>query len=215
MSCKRLIPEAPGSFPIALAALAYAARLHAGQRRPADGAPFILHPLEVAGLLYHAGAPDHVIAAGFLHDAIEKTDATAEDLETRFGIPTATLVLAVSEDERISDYAERKAALCEQVARAGPDALSVFAADKISKVRELGLGAPGTSPPPELGFRSRNSKLAHYRHCLRLLKELVADSALVTELRTELEKLPLHAALPAPTRGASAELCSDRHRWVK
>ena len=93
-----------------------------------------------------------MIAAGLLHDAIEKTDASAEDLKTRFGIPVATLVLAVSEDQRIIDYAERKAALCEQVARAGPDALNVFAADKISKVHELRLGTAGTSL--RLGFGS-------------------------------------------------------------
>ena len=197
MNPKPLIPETPGSFPIALAALGYAGRLHAGQRRQADGAPFILHPIEVAGLLYHAGARDHMIAAGFLHDAIERTDADAEDLKTRFGIPTATLVVAVSEDERISDYAERKAALREQVARAGPDALSVFAADKVSKVRELRLGTAGTSPQPALGSRSRSQRLAHYVHCLRLLEALMPDSALVTELRKELEKPPPNAALPA------------------
>jgi (p)ppGpp synthase/HD superfamily hydrolase len=199
MSYLRLIPEAPRSFPIALAALAYAGRLHAGQRRQSDGAPFILHPLEVAGLLYHDGAPDHVIAAGFLHDAIEKTDANAEDLETRFGIPIATLVLAVSEDQRIIDLAKRKAALCEQVARANPDALSVFAADKISKVRELRLGTPGRRPRLVRGSRSRGRTLAHYRRCLRLLEELMTDSALVTELRTELEKPPLTAPPPAAT----------------
>ncbi len=100
------IAETSDSFPKTVAALAYAAELHAGQRRQADGAPFILHPLEVCGLLYHAGAPDHVLAAGVLHDTIEKTDANAADLRARFGIPVATLVLAVSEDQRIVRYAE-------------------------------------------------------------------------------------------------------------
>jgi HD domain len=197
MSYMRLIPEAPRSSSVALAALAYAGQLHAGQRRQADGALFILHPLEVAGLLYHAGAPDHVIAAGCLHDALEKTDANAEDLKARFGIPIATIVLAVSEDQRIIDYADRKAALCEQVARAGPDALRVFAADKISKVRELRRGTPGIGPQPACGSRSRSRRLTHYRHCLRLLEELMTYSALVTELRTELEKPTLIAAPPA------------------
>lgn len=192
-------PEAPGSFPIALAALTYAGRMHAGQRRQVDGAPFILHPIEVASLLYRVGACDQVIAAGFLHDTIEKTDASAEELETLFGTPTATLVLAVSEDKQIADYTDRKAALCEQVAAAGLDAMDVFAADKISKVRELRLATPGTGWGPRLapGSRSRSRALAHYRRCLRLLEDLMADSALVTELRTELEKAPLNAALSA------------------
>jgi (p)ppGpp synthase/HD superfamily hydrolase len=63
MTPKRPIPDASQSFPNALAALAYEQRVHSGQRRQADGAPFILHPPEVCRLLYHAGAHDHVIAA--------------------------------------------------------------------------------------------------------------------------------------------------------
>jgi HD domain len=188
MPPKQPIPEASQSFPKALAALAYAARLHVGQRRQADGAPFIWHPLEVAGLLHHAGAPDHVIAAGVLHDTIEKTDATAADLTTRFGIPITALVLAVSEDQRISGYAERKAALREQVAKAGHEALMIFAADKISKARELRLQSPRTRQQPARFTRSRNRRLAHYRHCLRLLEEHLTDSPLVAQLRAELEK---------------------------
>jgi (p)ppGpp synthase/HD superfamily hydrolase len=191
MTPKRRIPHASQSFSKTLAALRYAARLHAGQRRQADGAPFILHPLEVCCLLYHAGAPDHVIAAGVLHDTIEKTDASAADVSTRFGLPIATLVLAVSEDRRIIGYAERKAALREQVARAGREALMIFAADKISKVHELRLANPQTRPLPARVSRSRDRRLAHYRHCQRLLEEHLTDSPLVTRLRTELEKPPL------------------------
>jgi len=120
----------PRRVPV-LAALAYAERVHAGQRREVDGAPFILHPLEVGSLLYPDHAADRVIAAGILHDTLEKTDADADDLATRFGRATATLVCAVSEDKRIIDYEERKAALREQVAEAGREALTIFAADKV------------------------------------------------------------------------------------
>jgi hypothetical protein len=96
----------------------YARRMHAGQRR-ADGTPFILHPLEVATILYHAGAPDHLVAAGALHDLIEKAGVSAADLRERFGSRIAELVLAVSDDEQIAGYARRKAALRRQVSRAG------------------------------------------------------------------------------------------------
>jgi hypothetical protein len=64
------------------AAIEYAERRHAGQRR-ADGAPFILHPLEVAALLHDRGAADHLIAAGVLHDVAEKADGTAPELRER------------------------------------------------------------------------------------------------------------------------------------
>ena len=98
-------------LPKTQAALAYAERLHARQTRRVDGAPFIVHPLEVACLLFGAGAPDHVIAAGALHDVIEKTDADAADLRARFGAAVTRLVLAVTEDRSISSHTARKAAL--------------------------------------------------------------------------------------------------------
>jgi (p)ppGpp synthase/HD superfamily hydrolase len=61
-SCERL--------PQTNAAAAYEERKHASQRR-SDGTPFIQHPLEVATLLYYAGGPDRVIAAGLLQNVIE------------------------------------------------------------------------------------------------------------------------------------------------
>jgi (p)ppGpp synthase/HD superfamily hydrolase len=172
-------------LPKASAAIAYADRQHAGQRRKADGAPFILHPLEVGTLLFEVGASDDVIAAGVLHDTIEKTDTDAAELTSCFGPRVASLVLAVSEDEQIHGYAARNAALRRQVAHGGDEALMVFAADKVSKARELGLARPtepATSPAPPADRR-----LIHYQRCLRLLEERLPDSPLVSQFRRELE----------------------------
>src|SRR5437764_5021546 len=146
MGVAQRIPAAVEGLPIARAALQYASVVHAGQSREADGAPFIAHPQEVAALLYGSGARDEIIAAGALHDVIEKTPATGFDLRRRFGSEIAALVLAVSEDTRVRGYARRKAALREQVAAAGADAMTVFAADKVSKARELRL-APARLRP--------------------------------------------------------------------
>lgn len=149
------------------------------------------HPLEVGLLLYEAGARDHVIAAGVLHDTLEKTDADAAELRRRFGAAVARLVVAVSEDEEISGYTPRKAALRQQVATAGPEALMVFAADKVSKVRELRLAIARLLRRNEQPARSllRPRRLAHYRRCLGMLEELSAQSALVDQLRAELARL--------------------------
>ena len=71
-------PSFVADLPITRAALEFAAARHAGQRRDADLAPFILHPLEVAQLLRGRDYPDYVVAAGVLHDVIEDTDADFE-----------------------------------------------------------------------------------------------------------------------------------------
>lgn len=176
--------------PCTRAALDYADERHAGQRREADGAPFVLHPLEVARLLHDCGYPDHVIAAGVLHDVIEDTDAKRDDLEQRFGRQVAELVAALTDDPTIEDQAERKAALRVQVARAGEEAAVVFAADKVSKARELRMRAGQAA----LDERAA-TKLEHYEQSLEMLSELLPGHALVEQLRSELRQL---SALPAP-----------------
>jgi (p)ppGpp synthase/HD superfamily hydrolase len=150
----RRLPAFVEGLPLTEAALACAERLHAGQRRAVDGAPFILHPLEVASLLYDAGATDSVVAAGVLHDVIEHTAAAASDLQGRFGRRVTDLVVAVSEDSSIADYDLRKAALRAQAAASGHDALSLFASDKISNIRSLRValdrGPDGEAPPASI-----------------------------------------------------------------
>ena len=176
------IPEFAAGLAKAQAALAYAERLHEGQLRAVDGAPFIVHPIEVGMLLYASGAADEVIAAGLLHDTLEKTDATAYDIRARFGRRVGNIVCAVSHDPGIPGYARRKAALRDQVSRAGDDALTVFAADKLSKVRELRLGDSS-------GIKVRGRKLRHYRLSLAMLQERLPDSPLVAALAAELGAL--------------------------
>jgi (p)ppGpp synthase/HD superfamily hydrolase len=171
-------------------AVGFARDKHAGQVRQADGAPFIQHPLEVAVLLYQDGARDEVIAAGALHDVLEKTDATAYELSVRFGRRIGEIVRAMTEDPTVAGYARRKAALREQVAAAGTDALTVFAADKLSKVREQRLCAGDVTP-------MRRRKVKHYRHCLALLQERLPGEPLVREFQRELEGLL--ASTPALT----------------
>jgi GTP pyrophosphokinase len=76
-------------------AFRFAAQLHEGQRR-ASGEPYILHPAWVATILRDLGAEPEVIAAGFLHDVIEDTAITGEQLEGEFGKVVRNLVEGVT-----------------------------------------------------------------------------------------------------------------------
>jgi (p)ppGpp synthase/HD superfamily hydrolase len=156
--------------------------------RETDRAPFILHPLEVAQLLRGRDYPDHVIAAGVLHDVIEDTDVRSGELRQRFGDEVAELVVSVSEPPGGGTYAERKARLRDAVAMASADAAAVFAADKVAKAREfrLGLVSHGASPSS-----IDADKLDHYWACLELLERRLGHQPLVRQLRFELEALAL------------------------
>jgi (p)ppGpp synthase/HD superfamily hydrolase len=191
VTSRQRLPDVIARRPKTRAAFDYAAERHAGQRRTTDDGPFIEHPLEVGSMLYRAGAPDQVIAAGVLHDVLEKTDASATELEARFGSTIAKLVFAVSENPKIETYARRKAALRRQVAVAGPDALMIFAADKVSKVGELRAAISNAErrgePIDQSLFPPR--RLAHFRHCLGLLEERLGESPLVEQLKSDLDRL--------------------------
>jgi (p)ppGpp synthase/HD superfamily hydrolase len=202
MTGQRYVPTFADGFPQTQAALVFAQRMHADQLR-ADGTPFVLHPLEVAWLLYYAGAPDHVVAAGMMHDLIEKTDVRADDLRERFGARITDLVCAVSDDERIAGYAGRKAALRQKVAGAGEEALNVFAADKLSKLRELSRETAAYARTDASQGRVREPRarrLKHYRRSLGLLEERLPGSPLVRELRDELAALVSHGTIHAAAR---------------
>lgn len=180
-------------LPLTRAALDFADSRHAGQRRLADGAPFLVHPVEVASLLGREGYPDHVVAAAVLHDVLEDTATERSELAERFGPAVSDLVARVSDDPAIPDEEARKDDVRDRVRLAGGDSLAVYAADKVSKVRELRYLIAGGLENGEV-----DSKLRRHRRSLEMLDGALPDSRIVDMLRFELESLE---ALP-PRTGA-------------
>ena len=169
-------------------ALAIARRAHAGQRRESDDAPFLLHPLAVAQLLAECHADDEVVAAGLLHDVLEKTDVEPRWLRGQVGERVEQIVSAVSEDAAIPSRDERKRALSAQVARASGDAAAVYAADKIDKVRELKRAVDARGARLLLRADTR-AKLSHYALALSVADHAIGPHPLVERLRHDLNAL--------------------------
>jgi (p)ppGpp synthase/HD superfamily hydrolase len=179
-------PSFVDELPITRQALEFAAARHTGQQRASDHAPFILHPLEVAHLLRGRDYPDEVVAAAVLHDVIEDTGASRADLEERFGPHVAALVNAVTEPSAEGSYHDRKARLRDAVAGAPPDAVAIYAADKVGKLRELRM-VMATTP----GHTADQEQLEHYWASLELLESRLPGDPLVRQLRFELEALAM------------------------
>jgi (p)ppGpp synthase/HD superfamily hydrolase len=184
------------AMPTARAALRFARARHAGQRREIDNEPFIAHPLEVGRLLSADGQPDEIVAAGLLHDVLEKTATTSAQLQRRFGAELARRVESVSDDPSLGDYESRKRDLRDRVARADSGTHAVFAADKIAKVRELAL-----LPAWQLHEPKNRAKLAHYRASLAMLRRVDGNNPLVHRLDAELDRLVGHAVTRTHTVG--------------
>jgi (p)ppGpp synthase/HD superfamily hydrolase len=171
-------------LPLSQAAVEFAVQLHAGQLRDSDGASFVMHPMEVASLLDRSAYPDFVVAAAVLHDVIENTDEELDDLEARFGPDVAGLVALVSDDPAIDGNDARKDDTRDRVRAAGGYALAVYAADKVSKVREIRTAIAAGTPAGEL-----EHKLDRHRASLAMLDESLPGSRLVELLRFEIEAL--------------------------
>jgi hypothetical protein len=204
-SMTRPVPAAAvGSFsflddlPLAAEAFEFTAERHAGQLRKSDAAPFLLHPLEVGALLHVFGYPERVVTAGLLHDVLESSDTTAVELRMRFGPVIAGLVEAVSENAAVEDPVERKARLRRQVAAAGGEAAAVFAADKLSKVREIRIRA--ACDAGVTGDPSVRRRLNHYEASRRMLEQELGDHPVVRALAFELEALHSLPPSTAPAR---------------
>jgi len=130
----RFVGERPASI---RDAFEFAVDAHEGEERKGDGAPFIVHPVAVAALLDAEGYDDAVLAAALLHDVVENTDHELDELVERFGVGVAELVAAMTEDESIEDYEQRKDAHREQIAAAGERAAAIYVADKLSNLRDM------------------------------------------------------------------------------
>lgn len=124
-------------------AVAFAADQHRNQRRKdADASPYINHPIALANVLANEGGVQDVtvLCAAVLHDTIEDTQTTADELRALFGDQVASVVLEVTDDKSL-EKSVRKQKQIEHAPHISPQAQLVKLADKISNLRDI-LASP-------------------------------------------------------------------------
>ena len=119
-------------------AKSFAIAAHIGQIRKSDKEkPKIIHPINVANILQEYNFDDNVIAAGYLHDVIEDTNYTKEDLLKLFGEDVVSLVLGATEEDKSLSWEERKQETITKVKTLDLRHKAVVCADKISNLEDL------------------------------------------------------------------------------
>ena len=98
--------------------------------------PYIVHPAEVCEILKQLGCGEEVLAAGLLHDTLEDTKATAEEITERFGAKVAGLVAFNSEDKSLP-WEQRKEHTLKSLENAGPEQKLLVFADKLANIRAM------------------------------------------------------------------------------
>jgi len=128
-----------------LEAVAFAAEKHRHQRRKdAEASPYINHPIALASLLKREGVGDlAVLCAALLHDTIEDTNTTADELRVLFGEVITSVVLEVTDDKNL-ERAERKRLQVQHAHALSDRAKLVKLADKVCNVYDM-VAAPPAS----------------------------------------------------------------------
>ncbi len=137
-----------GDVSVLISAAMFAAEKHRNQRRKdADASPYINHPIALANVLANEASIVDVptIVAALLHDTVEDTDTTAEELRRRFGDEITAIVLEVTDDKSLPK-ADRKRLQIEHAAHLTPRAKLVKLADKICNLRDIRRTPPADWP---------------------------------------------------------------------
>jgi guanosine-3',5'-bis(diphosphate) 3'-pyrophosphohydrolase len=176
------------NLPLILQAACFAAERHRTQlRKGAESTPYINHPLEVARILVDEGGvtDPEVIAAALLHDTIEDTETTPDELRARFGERVTDLVLELTDDKALPKET-RKLLQIRHAPHKSAGAALVKLADKIANVRDI-----VDRPPAHWALGRRVEYLGWAR---RVVESLPAANPLLEacfehEFRRALERL--------------------------
>jgi (p)ppGpp synthase/HD superfamily hydrolase len=171
------VPAAP--LQRILAAARYAASKHASQKRKGEaGEPYVNHLLEVAELIASSSPvlDTELVMAGLLHDTIEDTAVTRQELEQLFGSDVASLVVEVTDDKSLPKET-RKALQVQNAGKKSARAQTLKLADKISNLRSI-----LASPPVDWSLQRRRQ---YFAWASQVIAGLTAPNSL---LKAEFDK---------------------------
>lgn len=160
-------------------AIIFAARAHAGATRKGTNIPYIVHPIEAAAIVATMTDDKEVIAAAALHDVLEDTDATEEELLARFGRRIMELVSDETENKRktlpaaLTWKTRKQETITFLKTKAGRDAKMLALADKLSNLRAIhrDVCIIGDKVWERFNEKDKNMHAWMYRTVAEVLKE--------------------------------------------
>ena len=160
-------------------AIIFAVRAHAGIERRGKGFPYIVHPMEAVEIVATMTPDQELLAAAALHDTVEDTDTTVEQIRAEFGDRVAELVAAESDEphesrDSVENWRARKQTAIDRLARASRDAKIVALGDKLSNMRAIArdYAEQGDNLWNLFHAKDRKDHEWHYRGLAASLREL-------------------------------------------
>lgn len=113
---------------------------HSGQTR-LDGSPYINHPVKVAELVKenfsNLDIINELLTAAYLHDVVEDTNTSFEEIENKFGMVVASIVLELTNDEELKEKYGKTDYLCHELEYMSDYALNIKLCDRLANVMDL------------------------------------------------------------------------------
>ena len=160
-------------------AIVFAVKAHRNTERRGKGFPYIVHPMEAVEIVATITPDQELLAAAALHDTVEDTDVTVEDIRREFGDRIAELVHSESDQytEGVSEedsWHDRKQAAIDRLAAASHDAKIVAMGDKLSNMRAIwrDYQQKGDALWQIFHVKDKASHAWHYRGLAASLSEL-------------------------------------------
>lgn len=187
-----MTPENEGDGTGAIfAALRFADEAHSGQVRKGTRIPYLIHPLNVAKILLDHGCSDELAVAALLHDTVEDTPVTVEEIRTIFGDAVARLVEFATEPAKLWTWERRKQHTLDLLGSGEPTALLLSIADKLDNIRSIRYDLERCGEKAWERFkRPRDKQRWYYESLSRIFDARLVEAPgvnLAAQFRTEVE----------------------------
>lgn len=169
-------------------ALVFAIEAHKNQVRK-DKKPYIAHPLSVAIELAKNGGDDDLISAGLLHDTIEDTTVSYDELEDAFGEAVARLVSGDTEDKKLSWETRKKSTIAFAKATDDRRIQMLICADKLANIRDINSALAQNGEQAWSMFKYGKAQQAWLYKSLVEALEPLADLAMYREFKQTVETI--------------------------
>ncbi len=173
-------------------AIDFAAKAHSGQIRKSSKLPFIVHPFNVGIMLQKLNCSDEVIAAGILHDVVEDTGVTLDDIRHEFGEKVAYLVDSATEYKAAS-WKETKTKAIEGLKNASFEVRLIRCVDKLHNIKTLEAEQKAIGEKVWNNFKSTKQEQEWYnRECYKSMiyqNDIPDDVTVFNELKDVIDRV--------------------------
>lgn len=166
-----------------------AIKAHENQRRKLDNDLYVAHPLEVGVVLAKHNMPDEVIVAGILHDTVEDTAMTLEQIEIDFGPHVAQYVKFCSETNKCDPWKIRKLDYLSNLDAAPIEVLYIVCADKLTNIQSISRNLEVSDASIWLKFNAGYDDQKWYYTAILEKLSPISDHALYKTLETVVQSV--------------------------